>query len=335
MIESIRLKNFQQHVEEFIRFDELTVLIGDTGAGKSSVMRALLWACMNRPTGTGMIRHGEDYARATLKVDGKKVVRQKDRRTGHYKLGKKKYKALYGAVPEDIASLVNVSDVNFQQQHDGSFWFSDSPGKVSKELNRIVNLDVIDTALANVKSESKRATMTVAIRRIELKAAKEALSSLEWVGDFAKLAEQGVELERQLEETRGTAEGLRSKLSLVRELVKAQDDTSAICELGTAFLTLGEEWRKLTDERDRLRTLVRNARTQQKAASAEVPEDAMDTLNSLADLYYKRERLNSLIRDCKTEERILWQAEKAVTETTARLEKQTVCPACGNRLTKS
>jgi hypothetical protein len=52
--------------------------------------------------------------------------------------------------------LLKMGPLNFQQQHAGHFWFRETAGEVSRQLNTIVNLDLIDTTIANIDREQRK-----------------------------------------------------------------------------------------------------------------------------------------------------------------------------------
>ncbi len=60
-------------------------------------------------------------------------------------------------VPSEVSHILNVDPLSFQRQHDAPFWFGDSAGDVSKQLNEIVDLSVMDTTLANLASMTRKA----------------------------------------------------------------------------------------------------------------------------------------------------------------------------------
>lgn len=61
------MKNFESHKNSSIHLSKgLNVLIGESGHGKSSVLRAIKWVVENNPTGKSMIRIGERKTSVTL-----------------------------------------------------------------------------------------------------------------------------------------------------------------------------------------------------------------------------------------------------------------------------
>lgn len=180
-LERFDLKNFQCHCSLSVEFDQLiTTLVGKTNSGKSAVLRALRWLVQNFPAGDEFISDGEKYCRARLIVDGHRVIRRIGDRN-EYRLDDKVYKAFGRGVPPSVSKLLNLTDENFQAQLDAPFWFSLTPGQVAKELNRIVDLSVIDKTLANLAQVGRQATAEVALTKARLQEAKQAKAGLDWV----------------------------------------------------------------------------------------------------------------------------------------------------------
>jgi DNA repair ATPase RecN len=192
MIESIIIRNFRLHKKLTIEFDpQVTTIIGKSYAGKSTIIRALKWACLNRPPGMSVIRWGSKYAKAILKVDGHKITRYRGKGNNLYNLDEKKLAAFGNDVPSCIAKLLNVNENNFQGQHSLPFWFGETAGEVSRKLNGIVNLSVIATTLSTVNSMLNKAKARVDIskeRLAETKRKKKELAFVdEMVGDWSKV----------------------------------------------------------------------------------------------------------------------------------------------------
>lgn len=153
MLHRLIVHNFQVHKKTKIDFGEgVTTIVGPTNAGKSSLIRSLFWLTFNRPRGKAFIKIGTQGSKATLLVDDKEITRVSGKGKNYYTLDKRKFKSFGAGVPDEISSLLNVSNVTFQRQHDGPFWLSLSPGEVSRELNQIINLSLIDSSLSNVAS---------------------------------------------------------------------------------------------------------------------------------------------------------------------------------------
>jgi hypothetical protein len=184
MIEELRIQNFQAHRKLRVVFSPtITTIVGGSDRGKSSILRALRWCCTNAPGGDAFVRHGAEGATVAVVVDGRTVSRRRkvggDKNTYH--LDGEEFKAFGRGVPDTIAALLNMPGVCWQGQHDASFWFGESAGEVSRQLNAIVNLGIIDISLTNVGRVFRTAKTRLEVAEEDLTHAKAALVRLKWV----------------------------------------------------------------------------------------------------------------------------------------------------------
>ena len=216
MIEKIILKNFQKHKYKEVTFSKgQTTLSGKTGAGKSVLIRALKWLCLNTPS-EGFIQHGKKFCSVTVHVDGHIITRKKGK-NNVYILDGKVLKAFGSKVPDVVADILNLEEMNFQDQIDPPYWFADSPGKVSKELNRIVDLGAIDDTLKKVQSAVGENKASKRIIEARFKASKMRCGAFKWAKAFS-VALKGIEAR---EESFRRASRKRQKLEdLLRRIHK-------------------------------------------------------------------------------------------------------------------
>lgn len=242
VLERIEYQNFQRFKTYVLELDpHVTTIVGPTDHGKSTALRGLRWLCFNRPAGAAFIRFGADRSRVTLAVDGRAVRRKKKRQGGGaYTLDGKVYGAIGSSVPPEIEALLNVGDINFQRQMDPPFWLSLSPPEVSRALNQVVNLGLIDRVLAAVAAEVRQATAALAVSEERLATARQRRQALAWVpaavvklgkiGKLGKLAQETAVQARRL------AEQLKTASTLARSLKSRQGadlaTQSAIARLG-------------------------------------------------------------------------------------------------------
>lgn len=183
MLNKIQIRNFRHNKRLDVKLSRITTLRGPSGSGKSSFIGALKWITFNVPSGTNFINWDSYFALVRLMLDKKyKIIRKRSKTQNYYKIDKKhKYHAFRTGVPTTVASLLNMTSLNFQRQHAGPFWFRETAGEVSRQLNAIVNLDLIDTTLANLDKEQRETKYQVKNVQQRIKEAKQKKSKLQYV----------------------------------------------------------------------------------------------------------------------------------------------------------
>ena len=163
-IDRLQIQNFQRHEQLRLKLDESIVAItGQSDVGKSSVLRALRWLATNRPRGDGFVRDGGERTSVKIRVDGKTVERVRGKGENTYTVDGKVLEAFGTDVPEEIANLLNLGPENFQGQHDPPFWFCLTAGEVAKQLNKIVDLELIDQATARIATKLRKCKARVEV----------------------------------------------------------------------------------------------------------------------------------------------------------------------------
>ena len=259
MLTKLTVRNFQAHKKTEIDFGRITTITGRTDAGKSAIWRAVRWVCTNKPGGDGFRRRvGEGLGGTTVvRVEGDGHTVRRVRGTHNtYSLNGVRYAAFGAGVPDEIANVLNVGEVNFQGQHAPPFWFSLSPGQVSKELNQIVALDLIDRTLSLAAAEVRKTKAEVSLTEQRLAAAEERIEGLKWV-------EQADAELRDLEQLYTDLQGQRDKRRVLSEkLKKASEYAATLRNAGKAhfyaFQAVSDGERVITSRRkaDQLRELL-------------------------------------------------------------------------------
>lgn len=263
MIEKLVLNRFQNHLKRVVEFDpHVTTLVGPSDVGKSAVLRALRWVCLNDAGGAAdaNIKFGEPGCSVRLAVDGRTIrrVRSKAGENAYY-LDGAVFRAFGNSVPDVIQNLLGVGATNFQEQHDPHFWLSETPGQVSRELNQIVDLGVIDDTLSAAASELRRARSEVEVSEARLLQAQQKKQALAWV----------VEVDQELaclEAKQATLRIKRDRAAALRHLIAKANDAKRTLEQAGRAVRFGREMAQkgaklveLTVKRDRLRDLLDKA----------------------------------------------------------------------------
>jgi hypothetical protein len=336
VIEKLTLKNFQAHKHLCLEFDpHVTTIVGPSDAGKSAAVRAISFVALNNLPGDSFVREGADSASCSLRVDGQTVSRVRGKKGNLYKLDGKAYKAFRSDVPEAIAQVLNLSDINFQFQLDPPFWFGESAGQVSKNLNQIVNLGKIDSTLAHVASEVRRAKTLVEVTEDRLKAAHARLNDLGWVEEF----DQDL---RRLERARKEYLEVRSRTLSVGRAVRRGH--SAVRALGTLSRAARDARRAAKAGRraaaaaaraDDLLELVGSAKELDRLSQVEVPSirkwaAAKEESDAVAE---KARVLDGLLSELALQKETCDYLETQHLMVTERLKKaekgRKKCPTCG------
>lgn len=161
MIQEIRLENFQAHRQLRLALSPgLNVIVGPTDRGKSAIIRAIKWLALHESQ-DGIITHGETSVKVGVKTDEGPIVRFRDKKKYGYKLGQAEFVACGKEQPKDVQARHNLSEINFQGQHDSHFLLSLTPGQAAKEINKIVALDDIDVALTWIKTREIRSNTEI------------------------------------------------------------------------------------------------------------------------------------------------------------------------------
>lgn len=263
MFEKLVIKHFQKHKFLEIEFDpQITTLVGPTDIGKSAVIRALELICLNRVDDKSFVRHGRKYATGILYVDGKRIIRKKGRMENCYQLGDQLLNfdsVQRKGVPPAVKNLLNVGPNNFQSQHDPPFWFSLTPGQVSKELNKIVDLEIIDSTLSEIAAKVRRTRTVVEVTEQRLEKAQKQTEELQWIVKAHKALQAIETQEKELAAKRAT---VASMVLLINKAVQHHTNLSNAKERMLAaqnLVKLAKRWLDLQRLHDYLKTAARNA----------------------------------------------------------------------------
>jgi DNA repair ATPase RecN len=231
MLKSLSIRNFRSNKRLDIDIDpHVTCITGESYRGKSNAVRAIKWVALNRPSGTRFIRWGSKQCVVTIDTEKCKVVRKRGKSVNSYEVNGHPLKAFGNNVPDKIQRTLNLSEINFQIQQemphgDGPlFWFALTPGQVSKRLNAIVNLDVIDRTLGNLQTVVHKAKSTLDVCQERRKKAKEQAESLTFVEEMAgewEEVKQAVERSEALDRETDELEALLTDISHQQRILQA------------------------------------------------------------------------------------------------------------------
>lgn len=278
-ITRLELVNFRSHAHTLIDLHPgVNVLLGESGQGKTNILRALRWLCLNEPSGDAYIRGGATAARVTATLeDGTHITRERTKGgTNRYIITRPGQEPMvlqgFGqGVPLEVQEALGVRPVLIDATDTGEkrtlllhcAWQLDPPFLLSlpgadraKAVGRVAGAHVVDSALRRSVSDHQAA------QRREREAAAQVAGLDEQLAQFAGLEN----LEARLIEARALVEDARAKearvgalrslegkyAALQEEMQRLQavlDETAALELLGLTILTL-------TAAQDRLQALT-------------------------------------------------------------------------------
>jgi exonuclease SbcC len=190
MINSIQIHNYQTHKDTKINLSKgVNVITGESSQGKTALLRALIWALTNKPSKGKPSWWDKNSSNVVVEFTDKTIIqRGRKKNLNYYKssLINNDLTAFGQNVPDEIKQIVCMNDVNIHKQFDTPFLLSSTAGDVAKLLNKIVNLEIIDSSLfkANQKKRKEKQQLEfVEQRKIEL---EKELNNFGWLDNAEK-----------------------------------------------------------------------------------------------------------------------------------------------------
>jgi len=347
MIDKLEIKNYGSNKKIDVEFSPtVTTIVGKSYEGKSWILRALRWVVRNKPSGQSFINWDAEKASVRLTTNNSRITRTKGKSVNSYKLIKKdwkkskEYAAFGNDVPPEIVETINLSDINFQGintlgQHEPPFLLCETAGEVSRQLNSIINLDIIDKTLANLASEIRESNITVGIFKKSLDKAKEDSENLKYVKQLDKDL-RGIEnLEKQYQENTQKSLLLDKLIkSAIKYRVSYKNAAERVSE-AKIILSIAKLCREKAKSIEILRNLIKSGQNTQKILSIEIKplKELNERMNNLEQ---KKTTLSNLIITVNHRRDILCKVEKEL-KTFKKEFKEIVgdkCPICGSKMKK-
>jgi len=338
MINRIKIINFRAHQKLTLKFGPgVNSIIGDNAAGKSTIIRAIRYVAMNKPSGESVISWNAKKAKIVLTFNDHKIIRTRSKSINTYKLNKDKlYKAFGNKVPDEIQKVLNLSEINFQGQHEAPFWFCKTAGEVSRELNAIVNLDTIDKTLSNILSSINKSKITINVISDRLNEAKEKKQNLVYIKDMNIDLLRIELLEKAKTENRVGSSLLDEILRLAK--IYAIEHKSCLKRVSDADLVLDIALGrlKISENIESLAKLLKSAKKLKRIIKSRPP-----SFVAIQNLYMRLKKIlveikefSMLIKSAKEKTSEIQPLKQQVKNCTKKINKimKGSCPLCGRKL---
>lgn len=218
------IEGYQSLAKIRIRLGQFTVITGPTGAGKSAVIRAVRLAVFNA-RGTGYITRGQKSCQVTVSgPDWAVRIERGGRGKDAYRIAtqgavirdpeaSQVFTKLGGQVPAQVASLLQLSELNFADQFAAPFLLSASGGDVARTLGELTNVTLVFTAAAEANRRRLRIAQQLRDRQAERDGLLQRAQGYATLPARLRAIAQAEQAAARLEELEGRAERLRSLLS--------------------------------------------------------------------------------------------------------------------------
>lgn len=340
MISNLKLHNYQGHPDTEVEFcSGLNVIVGTSDHGKSSMIRALLTVIQNSPSGTDLIRHGTDGYDVEIVVDGKRIGRRREGKSNLYLLDGEEFSGFKRDVPEPIANVLGISEVNVQRQHDPIYLLSDSPGEIARKLNRIVNLDKIESTTKAINSSARVFSKQLESDKEEVKDLEKQISDLSWIEEAAVVVEEHDRLESRRQRRQRVLSSLRMTVSDLESINLSEFDwiSSAASDVNKAEeLKVGLDM--VRDRARRLNSLMGEIEDVESELDGPDPgellpkiDHAFEDVHEVESKRKDMDRIKRLVENVLTVQDELSGLERDLQELEAEFHEKMkgACPLCG------
>jgi DNA repair exonuclease SbcCD ATPase subunit len=255
MFTKIKLHNFQNHRNLEISLSQITTIVGESDSGKSAIVRAFQWLCLNLLQGDSFISHGKKKCFVQLEVlDYGQIVRRKGSGINGYILKNDEERNAIGKeVPQDIANILNIGEINIAAQHSPIFWFTLTPGQLAKELNSIADIAWLDRIMQASGSNLRKvqAELDVTANRVML--LEKSVKETEWV-ETANIALKS--LESQQNDLQKTKVQLAKLTDIINTIIQFQSELKTATEIIKDFSILPSKYNEAIQQQAALQRLT-------------------------------------------------------------------------------
>ena len=204
MIKSLKIENFQSHLNSYLELsDGINVISGQSNNGKSSILRSLSWVIFNRPLGLSFkssFSNKKDIVKITINTETDEIVREKNDTINQYKINNIILDTVGSNCPDEIASVLNFSELNIQSQFEKHFLITESAGEVGRTINGFLKLDAIDALISNISSKITSTNKELEIKKQDLDKLNTSLEKFEDFDLIENLVNQIIEYDSKIKD---------------------------------------------------------------------------------------------------------------------------------------
>lgn len=213
------LENFQRHKYTDIVLDKgLNMFVGESGKGKSAILRGIDWVYENQPTGKRMIKRGETFAKVTIYYESGVVIS----RYTELKTGGKNGFYIYDPITDEETfentkslplvqekighNILTIDDdyeipLNFSKQ--GDTWFligkGFTPSIKAKLIGSLYDIHIADAVIRDIDKNTKNIELTIKKEEKRIDSYNEKIEAFNYIEEIEAQVESGKKLIKEIQ----------------------------------------------------------------------------------------------------------------------------------------
>ena len=341
-IESITIEQFQSHKKTVLELSKgLNVIWGPSDNGKSSIIRGIKWVVLNRPSGDEFRRHNTKNTTVTIKSDNSIIQRIRTDTKNEYKIENTIFKALKSAVPEEVSSKLNISEINIQSQHEVYFLVDKSPGQRSKILNEVAGLEIMDKVLKKTNTDIRSINADIKATNKQILEDQTNILYFDWVTKADKTLKKLEAYQKEIENKELFHEDICDIIAEIEEYeeIKSEFMSDKCITIIEALSKEEKEIEFVCSEYERIQKTIDQVESLEKYCDSinVIDVSPLEKLQDKIDfLVIKYDRVSQNIKEIKSKEDQYKRQNEAIEKTEcmflAELKKYGECPTCGCKL---
>ena len=345
MLRHLSLRHFQSWPTLELPLSAVTVIVGETNTGKSSILRALSAVLYNALDGAAMVRAGQTQADVVLATDSHVVRWSRSEKVNRFELDGVVFDKVGRTVPGAVSSALEITPLEFDgetvrlqwaPQMSSPFLIGDSGAKATRMLGSAGNVAVVAQAAKLAGGEVKQQSDLAAATALQLQAVERELVQLQWVTEAAPVAEA---LSRAMEEgrqLRARADTVQAALTQLRTAAGRQERLARCREAATQHRHVTQQVSALLDQREALLRVAQGRALAERVRQQLVLAQAMrEAAQRQAHAWMAGDQVTKYFHAKDRYQRVIEQQQQAMQQRDGarlayeRLLAEVTCAACG------
>jgi len=337
MIQQIILENFKSHKKTKLDLvPGINVISGRSLSGKTNIFRGLNWVRTNRPSGFAFKNKytSKKGVSVTVKTDDHEVTLIKTKSTMKYIVDGHEYSKTGKSVPDEVASALNLNDINVQQQLDTPFLINSPTSQISKFINKFTGMERVDDWVTQLTKRVNEKTSVISEIQKDINRTVKILKKYDGLDKVAAIQNKYTqklekfnravkwwnEYWKFVEQTRheNTLLRISNMADEVKEKFTEIDEAREILRLLRGYSALKDRIKQQKTNLNRQKTII---------AKAE---------NIASDLVQKRRAahlLSTYTQVCLDKRKIVSNAKERIEEYVKTVKTAKKCPVCKSKIT--